>query len=107
MTDTLTVEKLTNTMRMFGALTAPAPAPRLHGLEVIVSHHLPRPLIGHHVQPMKARWGIAWLRRWFTGSDVFMWLKWPMYGEPDVVRMGNKLFVSPRQFHILKEHPND
>jgi hypothetical protein len=77
----------------------------ISGLEVTVSSHLPRPLIGHRVRPLRAHKWIAWLLRRLIGTDHVLWLREPMYGTPDALRVGNKLIVPPEMFEKIHELP--
>lgn len=70
----------------------------LNGIDIQISNHLERPLIGFHVRPLKAHKCIAWALRWLKGTDHVKWLREPMYGTPDALFIGNKLIVPPEMF---------
>lgn len=99
---TLTLEMLEDAVRKV-RYAAPLPS-AFGGLRVVVSHDLPRPLIGHRISPLLAHPLWAWWRRLWgdDGGWLAFWLATPMYGEPEVYRTGNLLIVPPAHFEALR-----
>lgn len=74
------------------------------GFRVVVSHDLPRPVIGTRVE---ARHDRTWLGRLclrLFGLDTFLlWVsRGPIYGLPDIYRMGDTIVCCPEHVEALR-----
>ena len=76
------------------------------GLNIVVSHVIERPLIGHNIRPIFAHWFIRPVLRFFKISDFIAWLPTPMIGHPPIIQQGNTVFVHPETYAALKADPS-
>ena len=77
-----------------------------HGVRFVVKNDLPRPLIGHWIHPLHAHPLWVWWERvvWRSRKGSFLqWLRWSMYGEPEMLRVGNTIYLSENQYRAIRE----
>jgi len=95
--DTLTMDDLA------AAIALVSSPPLRTRPRVVVSHHLPRNVIGHWIDPLSAHplW-VWWRRLWGdSGGWLACWIASPMYDESGY-QIGDTLLVSPQAFKMME-----